>query len=100
MGHQKKFCRKTARKNKQYVCKTKSHWGNNNKQSHAVDIQLSSNDENNNSIMLNELIQYYYSNGAKPVYILLLNVSKAFDKVSFYTLFIMLLDKKNMSTHC
>ena len=44
--------------------------------------------------MVNETIQYYYSNGAKPVYILLLDASKAFDKLSFYTLFNMLLDKK------
>ena len=36
----------------------------------------------------------YYSNGAKPVYLVLLDASKAFDKVSFYTLFNMLLDKK------
>ena len=41
-----------------------------------------------------ETIQYYYSNGAKPVYLLLLDASKAFDKVSFYTLFNILLDKK------
>ena len=46
MGHWKKFCRKTVRENKQYVCKTKKHWRNNNKQSHAVDIQHCSNDEN------------------------------------------------------
>ena len=39
MGHWKKFCRKTVRENKQYVCKTKKLWRNNNKQSHAVDIQ-------------------------------------------------------------
>ena len=44
--------------------------------------------------MVNETIQYYYSNGAKPVYILLLDASKAFDKLSFYTLFNNLLDKK------
>ena len=44
--------------------------------------------------MVNETIQYYYYNGAKYVYLLLLDASKAFDKVSFYTLFNMLLDKK------
>ena len=44
--------------------------------------------------MVNETIQYSSSNGAKPVYLLLLDASKAFDKVSFYTLFTMLLDKK------
>ena len=43
--------------------------------------------------MVNETIQYYYSNGAKSVYLLLLDASKVFDKVSFYTLFNMLLDK-------
>ena len=40
--------------------------------------------------MVNEPIQYYYCNGAKPVYLLLLDASKAFDKVSFYTQFNML----------
>ena len=44
--------------------------------------------------MANETIKYYYSNGAKPVYILLLDASKVFDKISFNTLFNMLLDKK------
>ena len=44
--------------------------------------------------IVNETIRYYYSNGAKPVYLLLLDASKAFDKVSFYTLFNMLLDLK------
>ena len=43
--------------------------------------------------MVNERIQYFSSNGAKPLYLLLLDASKAFDKVSFYTLFNMLLDK-------
>ena len=33
--------------------------------------------------MLNETIQYYSSNGAKHVYLLLVDASKAFDKVSF-----------------
>ena len=36
----------------------------------------------------------YYSNGAEPVYLLLLDASKVFDKVSFYTLVNMLLNKK------
>ena len=44
--------------------------------------------------MVNKTIQYYSSNGAKLVYLLLLDASKAFDKVSVYTLFTMLLDKK------
>jgi len=43
--------------------------------------------------MVNETIQYYSVNGAKPVYLLLLDASKAFDKVSFCMLFNMLLDK-------
>ena len=50
--------------------------------------------KSHSSTMVNETIQYYYSNGAKPVYILLLDASKAFDKVSFYTLFNTLLDNK------
>ena len=58
MGHWKKFCRKTVRENKQYVCKTKKHWRNNNKQSHAVDIQHCSTDENNTSATSSE-INYY-----------------------------------------
>ena len=58
MGHWKKFCRKIARENKQYVCETKKHWRNNNKQSHAVNIQHSSNDENNKSATSSE-INYY-----------------------------------------
>ena len=44
--------------------------------------------------MVNETIQYYYSNGAKPAYMLLLDASKTCDKVSFYTLFNMSLDNK------
>ena len=43
--------------------------------------------------MINETIQYYTANGGKPVYLLLLDASKAFDKVSFTMLFNMLLDK-------
>ena len=58
MGHWKKFCRKTVRENKQYVCKTKKHRRNNNKQSHAVDIQHYSNNENNTSATSSE-INYY-----------------------------------------
>ena len=58
MGHWKKSCRKTVSENKQYVCKTKKYWRNNNKQSHAVDIQHCSNDENNTSATSSE-INYY-----------------------------------------
>ena len=43
--------------------------------------------------MVNETIQYYCANGAKPVYLLLLDASKAFDRVSFSMLFNILLDK-------
>ena len=35
------------------------------------------------STMVNETVQYYTENGAKPVYVLLLDTSKAFDKVAF-----------------
>ena len=37
--------------------------------------------------MVNETVQYYTENGAKPVYVLLLDSSKAFDKVAFNVLF-------------
>ena len=37
--------------------------------------------------MVNETVQYYTENGAKPVYVLLLDASKAFDKVAFNVLF-------------
>ena len=43
--------------------------------------------------MAKETFQYYSSNGAKPAYFLL-DASKAFDKVSFYTLLNMLIDNK------
>ena len=35
------------------------------------------------STMVNETVQYYTENGGKPVYVLLLDASKAFDKVAF-----------------
>ena len=37
--------------------------------------------------MVNETVQYYTENGGKPVYVLLLAASKAFDKVAFIVLF-------------
>ena len=43
--------------------------------------------------LVNETIQYYCVNGAKPVYLLLLDASKAFDRVSYSMLFNLLLDK-------
>ena len=48
------------------------------------------------STMVNETIQYYTENGGKRVYVLLLDATKAFDKVSFKVLFDLLLDKKCM----
>ena len=39
------------------------------------------------STMVNETIQYYTENGGSPVYLLLLDATKAFDKVSFKILF-------------
>ena len=39
------------------------------------------------STIVNEIVQYYTENGAKPVYVLLLDASKAFDKVAFNVLF-------------
>ena len=45
------------------------------------------------STMVNETIQYYTENGGSPVYLLLLDAIKAFDKVSFKVLFDVLLDK-------
>ena len=48
------------------------------------------------STMVNETIQYYTENGGKRVYVLLLDATKAFDKVSFKILFDLLLDKKCM----
>ena len=50
--------KKNFHENKQNVCKTKKHWRNNNKQSHAVDIQQCSYDENNTSATSSE-INYY-----------------------------------------
>ena len=45
------------------------------------------------STMVNETVQYYTENGAKPVYVLLLDASKAFDKVAFNVLFNELRDR-------
>ena len=39
------------------------------------------------STMVNETVQYYTENCGKPVYVLLLDASKAFDKVAFNVLF-------------
>ena len=43
--------------------------------------------------MVNETIQYYTKNRGSPVYLLLLDATKAYDKVSFKVLFDVLLDK-------
>ena len=43
--------------------------------------------------MVNEMIQYYTENGGNPVYLLLLDATKAFDKVSCKVLFHFRLDK-------
>ena len=45
------------------------------------------------STMVNETVQYYTENGAKPVYVLLLDAFKAFDKVAFNVLFNELRDR-------
>ena len=45
------------------------------------------------STMVNETVQYYTENGGKPVYVLLLDASKAFDKVAFNVLFNKLRDR-------
>ena len=42
--------------------------------------------------MLIETVQYYDENGRQPVYVLQLNASKAFDRVSYSRLFNVLLD--------
>ena len=47
------------------------------------------------STMVNETIQYYVENGNKSVYLLMLDASKAFDRVSYYMLFKLLL-KRNV----
>ena len=39
------------------------------------------------STMVNETVQYYTENGGNPVYVLLFDVSKTFDKVAFNVLF-------------
>ena len=41
--------------------------------------------------MVNETIQYYIENGGQAVYLLLLDSSKVFDKVSYEKLFELLL---------
>ena len=45
------------------------------------------------SIILKETVNYYLSNGNKEVYVCALDLSKAYDKVSFYCLFNKLLDR-------
>ena len=47
------------------------------------------------STMVNETIQYYIEKGGKRIYVLLLDATKAFDKVSYKVLFDILL-KKNV----
>ena len=42
-------------------------------------------------VMVNETIQYYTEKGGRAVYLLLLDASKAFDKVSYEKLFELLL---------
>ena len=44
-------------------------------------------------MVVNETVQYYTENGGKPVYVLLLDASKAFDKVAFNVLFNKLRDR-------
>ena len=46
------------------------------------------------STMVNETIQYYIEKGGKRIYLLLLDATKAFDKVSYKVLFDILLKKK------
>ena len=43
--------------------------------------------------MVNKTVQYYTENGGKPVYVLLLDASKAFDKVAVHVLFNKLRDR-------
>ena len=43
--------------------------------------------------MVNETVHYYTENGAKSVYVLLVDASKAFDKVAFNVLFNELCDR-------
>ena len=45
------------------------------------------------STTVNETVQYYTENGGKPIYVLLLDASKAFDKVAFNVLFNKLRDR-------
>ena len=45
------------------------------------------------STMLIETVQYYLERGGQSVYVLLLDASKAFDKVSYDVLFNLLLDR-------
>ena len=45
------------------------------------------------STMVIETVQYYTENGARPVYVLLLDASKGFDKVAFNVLFNELRDR-------
>ncbi|XP_062504975.1 uncharacterized protein LOC134181724 [Corticium candelabrum] len=45
------------------------------------------------SFVLKETVDYYLSNGNKEVYVCALDLSKAYDKVSFYCLFNKLLDR-------
>ena len=45
------------------------------------------------STMVNKTVQYYTKNGGKPVYVLLLDASNAFDKVAFKVLFNELRDR-------
>ena len=44
-------------------------------------------------MMVNETIQYYIEKGGKRIYLLLLDATKAFDKVSYNVLFDTLLEK-------
>ena len=46
------------------------------------------------STMLIETIQHYDENGRQAVYVLFLDASKAFDRVCYSELFIILLDKR------